>query len=104
VVKTFLERLVLINNSDMVNAVNLMKTLNTVLNQFSKLDSRLDSVRNTLDDNSVRFTVKQLISSLQIAADTNSSSHSDLVRGKRVLSLFNSAILIRHNIFRLFYY
>lgn len=57
-VKTFLKRLVLINDGNMINAVNLMKTLNTVLDELGKLDSRLNSVRNTLDDDSIRFTVK----------------------------------------------
>lgn len=81
-IKAFLKGLVLINNSDMVDTVDLVETLDTVLDQFSELDSGLNGVRDTLDDNSVRFTVEQFVSALQIAANTNSSSHSDLVGGK----------------------
>jgi len=38
-VKTFLQWLILINDSNVTNLVNLMESFDSVLNQFSELDS-----------------------------------------------------------------
>jgi hypothetical protein len=43
-VKTFIERLELINNGDVADLVDLMKTLDSVLHELCKVHSRLDGV------------------------------------------------------------
>jgi hypothetical protein len=98
-VKTFVEWLVLVNNGDVADLVDLVKTLNSVLDKLSKVHCRLDSVGNTLDDNGIigiLSTVEELPCSLEVSSNTNTSSHSNFVRGKWVFSLFNSSISVCH--------
>jgi len=43
-IKSFVEWLELINNGNVANLVDLMKTLDSVLDELGKVDCRLDSV------------------------------------------------------------
>jgi hypothetical protein len=57
----------------------------------------LNGVGNTLDDNGVVRTVgavEQLPSSLEVSANANSSSDSDLVGGKWVFFFVNSSVSV----------
>jgi hypothetical protein len=52
-VETFIEGLEFINDCDVADFVHLMKAFNTMFNQLSQVDCRLNSVGDTLDDNSI---------------------------------------------------
>jgi hypothetical protein len=92
-VKTFEEWFEFINDGDVANLVDLVKTFNSVLNKLSKVHSRLDGVGDTLDDNGIISSfVKELPCSLKISSNTNSSSNSDLVSWECILWFINSSI------------
>jgi len=66
-----------------------------MFNKLGKVDGRLNSVGNTLDNNSVVFSlsvVEKVPGTLKVATNTDSSSDSDLVWGKHLLSAFDSSI------------
>jgi hypothetical protein len=97
VVKTFLKRLVLIINSDVGDLVVLVEAGNAVLDQLSELDCRLHSVRNALDNDTVGFAlIEQVVSPLQVSADSDGALDTDLIGGQDFLLLLDSSILISH--------
>jgi len=53
VIQSFHKWLVLVNNGDVADLVDLMKTLNSMLDELSEVHCRLDSIGHTLDDNGV---------------------------------------------------
>jgi len=53
VVQTFLQGLVLVHDGDVADLVQLVKTLDSVLDQLGELYCALDGVRNTLDDDMI---------------------------------------------------
>lgn len=81
-VKTFNQWLKLINNCDVANFVDLMKSLDAMLDKLGQVNCRLDSIRDTLNDNGIIravSTVEQVPCSFEVATDANSSSHSDFI-------------------------
>jgi len=102
VIETLLERLVLVNNSDVGDLVDLVESDDAVLDKLSKFDRTFDGVRHALDDDLVVASLsstEKLVSSLEVAADANASLDSDFVGRKHVLCLLNSAILFSHCLF-----
>ena len=111
-VKTLLERLVLIHNRDVVDLVQLVQALDPVLDQLGQLDSALDSVRHALNDDVVVGRLgslawrgsrpsEQLMRSLQVATDTDTSLDANLIGWKHLLGLLDSHVLLSHLIFSL---
>jgi enoyl-[acyl-carrier-protein] reductase (NADH) len=99
VIKTFFNRLVLINNSDIWDFIVLMKLVNSVLDELSQLDCVFHSIGNTLDNNGVLTldsASEEFISSSQISANTRASLNSDFILRKFLLSLFYSKVLFCH--------
>lgn len=105
-VKTFLERLVLIHDRDVADLVELMQTLDAMLDQFGKLDGAFDRVGHAFDHDVVRGSGgcscgawgggEQLVGPLEIPADSDASLDADLVGRKRLLRLLDSIVLFCH--------
>jgi len=94
-VKALDQWLKLINNCDVVDLVNLVKSLDTMLNELGKVDSRLDCVGYTLDDNGVIVTlsiVEKIPSTLEVATNADASSDSDFVSWESFWSSLNSSV------------
>lgn len=101
-VKTLEEWLVFINDGDVADFVNLMESLDSVLDQLSQVDCGLDSIGDTLDDDGVVGsigTIKEFPCSLEISSDTNASSDSDFVGRKWIFSLIDSSVSLCHKYF-----
>jgi hypothetical protein len=82
-VEAFFGRFVLVHNCNVANAVDLMESLNTMFDELSKFDSRVDSVRNTLDDDLLlSLSLEEVVSSLQVAADSDLVLNTDFVSGE----------------------
>ena len=82
-VEAFFGRFVLVHNSDVANAVNLMESLDTMFDELSKFDSRVDSVRDTLDDDLLlSLSLEEVVSSFQVAADSDLVLNTDFVSGE----------------------
>ena len=99
VVETLVERLKLIDDGDVANLVDLVETLHSVLHELSEVHSRLNCVRDALDDNGVisaLATVEELPGSLEVSANTHAPSNSNLVSWEGVLWLVYSSISFRH--------
>jgi len=66
------------------NAVNLVKSLNAVLDKLGELHSLFDRVRNTLDHNGVVglaafLTGKKVMGTLKVAADSDATLYAQFV-------------------------
>ena len=99
VIETLVEWLKLINDGDVADLVDLVKTLYSVLHELSKVHGRLNCVGYTLDDDGVVSAlgaVEQLPGSLEVSTDTNSSSNSNFVSGKGILWFVHSSISVGH--------
>ena len=116
-VEALLERLVLIHDSDVADLVELVKALDSVLDELSELDSALNRVRHALDHDVVSWgwrgsccgislssgsSVEELMCSLEVAADTDATLDANLVRGKHFLGLLNAHVLVCHLLSKLF--
>ena len=98
-IKSFEEWLVFVNNGDVADLVDLVETLDSVLDQLGEVDCRLDCVGHSLDDDGVvgiLSAVEQLPCSLEISSDSNSSSNSDFVSWKLIFGLIDSSIRFCH--------
>ena len=70
-----------------------------MFHEFCQIDSGLNSIGDTLDDDSVvlvGLVVQQLPSSLEVAANTDTSSNTDLVLRKGLLLLLDSSVCLSH--------
>tara|TARA_B110000305_G_C18836569_1_gene358188 strand:+ start:148 stop:468 length:321 start_codon:yes stop_codon:yes gene_type:complete len=95
VIKTLNQWLELINNGDVVDLVNLVKSLDTMLNELGKVDSRLNRVGHTLDDNGVVVAlgiVEKIPSTLEVATNADASSDSDFVSWESFWSSLDSSV------------
>lgn len=98
VVKTFLSRLVFIDDSDVTDAVDLVKSFNTVFHELSKFDCGVNGVGNTLDDDLFgSFGLEEIMSSLQIAANSDLVFNTDLVGRELFDSLVDSLVFVCHS-------
>ena len=107
-IKTLLKRLVLINNGDVRDLVQLVKTLNTMLDQLGQLHCTLYSIGDSLDHDVVSGSnlswglltasraVKKLMSSLEITTDADSALDTNLIGWEYLLGFLDSVILISH--------
>lgn len=98
-VKSFVKWLVFVNDGDVADLVDLVETLDSVLDQLGEVDCRLDCVGHSLDDDGVigvLGAVEQLPCSLEVSSDTNSSSNSDFVSWKCIFTLIDSSISFCH--------
>jgi hypothetical protein len=97
VVEAFFEGLVLIKDGDVGDLVDLVEASNAVLNKLSELDSGLNGVGYTLDDDAVCgvFT-EEIVGAFEVSADTDLSLDTDFVRGQFLLGLFDTTIFISH--------
>ena len=113
VVKTLLEWLVLVHDGDVVDLVDLMETLDAVLDQLSQLDGSLNSVGHALNDDVVGGwsglldgsissggggSVEQLVGSLEVAANANATLHSNFIGWELLLWLLDSLVLVCHSV------
>ena len=107
-VEALLKGLVLVDDRDVADLVELMETLDAVLDQLSELDGALDSVGHALNDDVVcgRLAlwhsgawggVEQLVSTLEVAADSDATLDTDLVRREHLLGLVDAHILVCHD-------
>ena len=97
-IETLVQWLKLIDDGDVRDLVDLVKSLNSVLYELSKVNCRLNCVRNTLDNNGVISSlIEKLPSSLEVSADTDSSSDSNLVSWEGILWFVDSSISFGHN-------
>ena len=97
-IKSFEEGLILINNGDVADFVDLMESLESVLDQLGEVDCRLDSIRNSLNDDSflLVLSLEEIPCSLEVSSNSDSSSDSDFVLREGVLSSFDLSISFRH--------
>lgn len=96
-VETLVTRHELVDDGDVADLVDLVQALNTVLDELGKVDGGLDSVRDTLNNNSVvlvatLLTVEQLPSSLKVSANADTASNTDLVLRKSIFLLLDSNV------------
>lgn len=116
-IETLFERLILIHDGDVADLVELMKALDSVLDELSKLDSALNRVRHAFDHDVVSgswcgscgcvsnwrgSSVEELMGSLEVAADADATLDANLVRGKHFLGLLNAHVLVCHLLSKLF--
>ena len=74
-----------------------MKSLDSMLDKLGKVNCRLNGVGDTLDNNGIISSlVEELPCSLEVSADSNSSSNSDLVSWEGILWFINSSIGFCH--------
>lgn len=86
-----------------------MEALDSVLNQLGQAHSLLDCVGNSLDNNGVVGVilggVEEVPGSLEVSADADVSSDSDLVGRKWLFGLFDSLVGFCHlNLVKLCFY
>ena len=94
-VKTLDQWLKLIDDGDVVDLVNLVKSLDTMLNELGKVDSRLDCIGYTLDDNGVIVAlgiVEKIPGTLEVATNADASSDSDFVSWESLWSSLDSSV------------
>ena len=99
-VKSFVKWLVLVNDADVADLVDLVESLDSVLDQLSEVHCRLDCVGDSLDDDGivgVLSLVEELPCSLEISADSNTSSNSDFVSWEGIFDLVDSSISFCHS-------
>ena len=110
-IETLFKRLILINDRDVADLVQLVKALDPVLDKLGELYSTFDSIRHAFNDDVVIWRLssrlllgwlngsnacEQLVGTLEVATDTNATFDSNLVRGKHLLGLLNSHVLLSH--------
>jgi len=97
-VKSFFEGLVFIHDSDVSDTVHLVEALNAMFDELSKLDSGVNGVRHTLDDNLLLIlSLEEVVSSLQVAADSDLVLNADFVRRELFDSLVDSLVFVSHD-------
>jgi hypothetical protein len=98
-VETLIKWLVLVDNGDVGDLVDLVESLDSVLDQLGQVYRTLHSVGHSLDDDGVVGlfgSVEQFPCSLEVSADSDASSDSDLVGGEWLLFLVYSSIGLCH--------
>lgn len=99
-VKALIKWLILINNSDVADLVDLVKTLDSVLNELSEVHSALNSIGYSFDDNLLVLrafsSIKELPSTLEVSTNTNTSSDSNLISWQSLVSLLYTSVSVSH--------
>lgn len=98
-VKAFVEWLVLVDDGDVADLVDLVQSLYSVLDELGQVDSALHSVGHALDHDLILgafSTVEELPGALEVSADTDTTSHSDLVGWQGLVSLLYTSVCVRH--------
>lgn len=112
-VQALFKRLILINDRDVANLVELVESLDAVLDELSQLDGALDGVGYALDHDVVSGDgttwsgrawggCEELVCSLQVAADADTTLDADLIGGKHLLGLLNTLVLFCHTVCLIF--
>lgn len=104
-VQSFLKGLVFVHNGNVTDLVQLVKALDSVFDQLSELDSTLDGVGHALNDDVVSAggttcgrdssfcCVEQLVGTLEVAANANTTLDADLVGWEHLLGFVDAQIL-----------
>jgi len=101
VIETFFKRFVLILDCNVADFVDLVETLYAVLDKFREFDGAFDGVGDTLNDDLVVTVLRggeKLMSSLEVAANTDSALDSDFIRRQLFLYLLYTSVLISHGL------
>ena len=98
-VESFFEGFVLVVDCDFGDLVDLVKTLDAVLDELAKFDCGFNCVGDALDDDDAGLVlafVEKFDGALEVSADANLSLDADLVCGESLLRLLDSSVLVSH--------
>ena len=114
-VKSFLKRLILVHNGDVTDLVQLVETLDAMLDELSELDCALNCIGHALNDDVVsgdrttcslgaRGGAEQLVGALEVAADADATLDADLIGREHLLRLLDALVLVCHRVSQIFFF